>query len=100
MKLKGKRSYINVAMNMQGNTRSVPALVFGPYLALHKTVNGFDWTVTHLPTGFHILTAQTQREGRLLIAQLFPLDWSTRKAAQANGPAVRRIANGTSWSGE
>ena len=89
MKLKGKRANIDVTLG--SGTQSVPALVFGPYLALHKRIDVGGWRVTHIPTGLRIMRANTQKHGRLLIERLLSLDW-TPEVAVTNGPAVRRIA--------
>ncbi len=90
MTLKGKRANIDVTLD--SGPRSVSALVFGPYLALHKGAEGRGgWRITHLPTGYQIMPAESQKQGRLLIGRLLPLDW-TPDAALRNGPAVRRIA--------
>lgn len=56
------------------------ASVFGA-LAVHRTTHmpwtRARWSITHVPTGFHVSTANTERLARRFVREVTPLiDWS------------------------
>lgn len=61
---------------------AVEAQVFGG-LAVHRTAHmpwtRARWSVTHVPTGRHVSTANTERLARRFVRTVAPLvDWETR----------------------
>ena len=75
----------------------VKAWVFGA-LALHRTMRmpwvHARWCVTHVPTGRHISSANTERLARRFVREVAPLlDWETATTLTEQSPEVSDALN-------
>jgi len=72
----------------------VPADLYGPHLALHISIEGDEWTVTHVPTGGRIAGSMDRGVLEQLCRRLLPLRWDFTDE-HAMPEATRRITLAT-----
>lgn len=65
------------AEDVPRGTRTVAADLSGPF-AIHRSIAGDGWSVTHVPTGYEIVEAVTPGAARAFVEAVAPLvDWET-----------------------
>ncbi len=74
--------HTTITLTCSTGQKPVEARVFGA-LAVHRTTfmpwTRATWSVTHVPTGRHVVTASSERLARRFVREVTPLtDWSAR----------------------
>jgi hypothetical protein len=67
----------SAAQDVPRGTVTVAATISGPF-AIHRSISGAGWSVTHVPTGREMVEAMTPKAARAFVAAVAPLvDWET-----------------------